>query len=61
MDKDYQDIHIINNETKEEKITRLVRVINIAFGTKEIKIDYVINGFYKYLLIEKAKHTLIID
>lgn len=72
MDKKYQDIHYINNKSKENIfVRRKVEIRNISFKESYIEIDFIeeINpttllygAFIKTIIIPKLQgHSLIID
>lgn len=61
MDKQFQDIHITNERTKETKIIREITIRHISFSLDVVIIEYVTNGIKVNMEIPKPYYKITID
>ena len=61
MDKQFQDIHITNERTKETKIIREITIRHISFSLDVVIIEYVTNGIKVTMEIPKPYYKITID
>ena len=56
-----QDIHIIDIHTHTERAYRMVEVINVIFGEKEVSVNYLVSNLRFTVTFPKLGYVLTID
>lgn len=61
MDKKYQDIHLYNWKTHQEKIIRKIQIERIFFTATEIIIEFKTTKIVSRLVLPKLYNSITID